>query len=340
MNVKPLLEVIQTPLERTFRVYAHDYPFTYSGWHHHPEYELHLIRRSRGHFYVGTYAGEFAPGNLVMTGPNLPHMWVSDAGDRDADGVIAGRDLVLQLSAGFSERCVSEFSDCVGLTDLIEASRAGIEFSAAASAEAADLLEALLTAGGFERMALFFSLLRVLEEDRKRRSLSLKGADHECAQPKRLERILAYIAENFNRSDLSCREVAQVEGMGLPAFSRLFERHIKCTCVEYINHLRIYKACQLLTETEDQITSIGLEVGYDTLSTFNRNFMRLIRRTPSAFRAERRPAAPASPRKIPQAGSGGRDQCSSESTAERRAPRRSSSTGTGGCSGAATLPTA
>lgn len=340
MNVKPLLEVIQTPLERTFRVYAHDYPFTYSGWHHHPEYELHLIRRSRGHFYVGTYAGEFAPGNLVMTGPNLPHMWVSDAGDRDADGVIAGRDLVLQLSAGFAERCVSEFSDCVGLANLIEASRAGIEFSAAASAEARDLLEALLTAGGFERMALFFSLLRVLEEDRKRRSLSLKGADHECAQPKRLERILAYIAENFDRSDLSCREVAQVEGMGLPAFSRLFERHIKCTCVEYINHLRIYKACQLLAETEDQITSIGLEVGYDTLSTFNRNFMRLIKRTPSAFRAERKPAAPASPRKTPQAGSGGRDQCSSESTAVRRAPRRSSSAGTDGCSGAATLPTA
>ncbi|MBP0650113.1 cupin domain-containing protein, partial [Mycobacterium tuberculosis] len=112
MTVKPLLEVIQAPLERTFRVYAHDYPFAYSGWHHHPEYELHLIRRSGGHFYVGTYAGEFGPGNLVMTGPNLPHMWVSDANDRDADGRIAGRDLVLQLSAGFVERCIAEFTDC------------------------------------------------------------------------------------------------------------------------------------------------------------------------------------------------------------------------------------
>ena len=160
MNVRPVLEVIQTPLERTFRVYAHDYPFTYSGWHHHPEYELHLIRRSRGHFYVGTYAGEFGPGNLVMTGPNLPHMWVSGAHDRDADGRIVGRDLVLQLSAGFVERCVAGFSDCAGLTGLIEASRAGIEFSAAASAEGAARMEALLAADGFERMALFFSLLR------------------------------------------------------------------------------------------------------------------------------------------------------------------------------------
>jgi AraC-like DNA-binding protein len=325
MNTRPVLEVIQTPLERTFRVYAHDYPFAYSGWHHHPEYELHLIRRSGGHFYVGTYAGEFGPGNLVMTGPNLPHMWISSANDRDGDGRIVGRDVVLQLSAGFAERCVAGFSDCAGLAGLLEASRAGIEFSAAASVEAAARMEALLTANGFERIGLFFSLFRILEEDCERKSLSLQGADHECAQPKRLERILAYIAENFNRSDLSCLAVARVEGMGLPAFSRLFERHIKCTCVEYINHLRIYKACQLLTETEYQITSIGLEVGYDTLSTFNRNFRRLIDKTPSAFRAERRFADPAASMRIRQADGGGKVQCLLESTAEHGAPRLSSS---------------
>ena len=336
MNTRPVLEVIQTPLERTFRVYAHDYPFAYSGWHHHPEYELHLIRRSSGHFYVGTYAGEFGPGNLVMTGPNLPHMWVSSANDRDVDGRIVGRDLVLQLSAGFAERCVAGFSDCAGLAGLLEASRAGIEFSAAASVEGAERIEALLTADGFERMALFFILLRILEEDRGRKSLSLKGEDHECAQPKRLERILAYIAQNFNRSDLSCREVAEVEGVGLPAFSRLFERHIKCTCVEYINHLRIYKACQLLAETEYQITTIGLEVGYDTLSTFNRNFRRLIGRTPSAFRAGRRFAEPAASRRIPQADGGGKVQCLLELTAERGGPRLSSTTIAGACATADT----
>ncbi len=319
MNKKPVLEVIQTPLERTFRVYAHDYPFAYSGWHHHPEYELHLIRRSRGRFYVGTYAGEFGPGNLVMTGPNLPHMWVSNSDDRDAEGRIGGRDLVLQLSAGFAERCLSAFSDCSGLSNLFEASRAGIEFSQAASSEAARLMEALLEASGLERMALFFTLLKSLHEDRERKSLSLMGADHECAQPRRLERILAYIAENFDRPALSCREIADGEGMGLPAFSRLFERHVQCTCVEYINHLRIYKACQLLIETDAPITTIGLEVGYDTLSTFNRNFRRLINKTPSAFRAERKSGERAASAGIHPLTMEGKGKCISESTAAPRA---------------------
>lgn len=318
MNARPVLEVIETPLERTFRVYAHDYPFAYSGWHHHPEYELHLVRRSCGRFYVGTYAGEFGPGNLVMTGPSLPHMWVSDSNDRDADGCIRGRDLVLHLSSGFAERCVAAFADCSGLSGLIEAARAGIEFSPAASAQATGLMEALLAADGLDRMALFFTLFKILEEDRERKSLSLKGADHECAQPRRLERILAYIAENFDRPTLSCREIARVEGMGLPAFSRLFERHVRCTCVEYINHLRIYKACQLLMETDEPITTIGLEVGYDTLSTFNRNFRRLIEKTPTAFRAERKSDDPAATKSIRPLGMGGTGKWVSEPNAESR----------------------
>jgi AraC-like DNA-binding protein len=263
-------------------------------------------------------------------------MWISAANERDADGRIGGRDLVLQLSAGFAERCLAGFSDCAGLAGLLEASRAGIEFSAAASAEGATRMEALLAADGFERMALFFNLLTTLEEDRGRRSLSLKGADHECAQPKRLERILAFIAQNFNRPDLSCREVAQVEGMQQAAFSRLFERHIKCTCVEYINHLKIYKACQLLTETELNITTIGLEVGYDTLSTFNRNFRQLVGKTPSAFRADRRFADPASSKAVPPSDSRGEARRLAEMTARRRVADTPPASGSAG----ADLPTA
>lgn len=294
MNTKPLREVIETPLARTFRVYSHDYPFPFSGWHHHPEYELHLVRKSSGLCYVGTYAGPFEAGNLVLTGPNLPHMWVSDTstpGDHDGEDRIFGRDLVLQFSAGFIDKCVAEFSDCAGLSSFLEESRAGIEFSPTTAAQAAALLERLLEAEGLERLSLFFRILRILDGDERRKPLSLLGSVYECTQPRRLDRMLVYIANNFNRPDLTCQEVAGHEGMGLSAFSRFFERHIKCSCLEYINRLRIYKACQLLMETDDRITAISYDVGYDTLSTFNRNFQRLIGTSPSEFRSERRAAS-------------------------------------------------
>jgi AraC-like DNA-binding protein len=228
-----------------------------------------------------------------MTGPNLPHMWVTDASgqdERNHEDRIIGRDLVLQFNATFVDKCVAEFADCSGLTTLLEASRAGVEFSVPAAEHAARAMHDLLNASGLHRLSLFFNLLKTLERDEKRKSLSLQGPDYECTQPKRLDSVLVFIATNFNRADLSCREIAEREGMGLSAFSRFFERHVKCTCLEYVNRLRIYKACQLLLETDDRVTSICFDVGYDTLSTFNRNFTRLVGTSPSAFRMERRAA--------------------------------------------------
>ena len=156
-------------------------------------------------------------------------------------------------------------------------------------------MEALLSAEGFERMALFFTLFkfwrRIASGSRCRsKALTTNAPSPNGSRGSWLISLRTLIV----RTCLAARW-RRLKGMGLSAFSRLFERHVKCSCVEYINHLRIYKACQLLIETDDHITSIGLRVGYDTLSTFNRNFIRLIGRTPSSFRAERRPADPTSP---------------------------------------------
>src|SRR3990172_8677902 len=55
----------------------HGAPDPLIRWHYHDAYELHFIIRSSGKLFVGDYIGEFSPGNLVLTGPRLPHNWVS-----------------------------------------------------------------------------------------------------------------------------------------------------------------------------------------------------------------------------------------------------------------------
>ena len=63
---------------RVVQGWAHGYPFHTVRWHFHPEYELHHVVATTGHYFVGDFIGEFGPGNLVLTGPNLPHNWISD----------------------------------------------------------------------------------------------------------------------------------------------------------------------------------------------------------------------------------------------------------------------
>ena len=290
MRTKPLREVIPVPLDRGVRSYQHGYPSEVTIWHNHPEYELHAIRRTSGLCYVGTYSGPFEPGNLVMAGPNLPHMWVTDRSGYD-EGTefghfIADRDVVVQFSEGFARGCVDLFSDASELSDLMALSSAGIQFSNATSAVVVPLMDELANTKGPHRLGLFFDIIGHLAEDKDRKILSVEWRATHCQHPRRLDNILRKITENLTRPDFTCSELAKREKMELSNFSRFFERHMNCSCTEYINRLRVYKACQLLIETDMRITAIAYDVGYGTLSTFNRNFQRFISLSPTAFRAQ------------------------------------------------------
>lgn len=48
-------------------------------WHFHPEVQLTLVLESRGHRMVGDNISPLHPGDLVLVGSNLPHVWHQDA---------------------------------------------------------------------------------------------------------------------------------------------------------------------------------------------------------------------------------------------------------------------
>ena len=77
------------------RCLAHGFPTPLARWHYHDEYELHLITATSGKVFVGDWIGPFQPGQLVLTGPRLPHNWVT----MDLpEGGVAERDLVIQFT--------------------------------------------------------------------------------------------------------------------------------------------------------------------------------------------------------------------------------------------------
>ena len=76
--MNPDLEVVAIGSGESFKAWEHGYPYRTVRWHFHPEYEIHHVVATTGQYFVGDFIGEFEPGNLVLTGPNLPHNWVSD----------------------------------------------------------------------------------------------------------------------------------------------------------------------------------------------------------------------------------------------------------------------
>jgi len=94
-----------------------------------------------------------------------------------------------------------------------------------------------------------------------------------------------YIHEHANDS-LSLRQVARVVNMSATYFSEKFKRATGINFVEYVARTRIEKARNLLENPNLRISEIAFEVGFQSLSQFNRAFKKFLGHSPSDFRAE------------------------------------------------------
>lgn len=98
-----------------------------------------------------------------------------------------------------------------------------------------------------------------------------------------LKTVVNYCARNFSR-DLSLGILEEELHISKYYISHLFSTKLKVRFNDYINSLRISDACRQLKQTDKTVTEISECVGFNTLRTFNRAFIRQIGMSPSEYR--------------------------------------------------------
>ncbi|NJL30345.1 MAG: helix-turn-helix transcriptional regulator [Phycisphaerales bacterium] len=96
-------------------------------------------------------------------------------------------------------------------------------------------------------------------------------------------RSLAHLEANLDRPD-SAADLARLVRMTPQGFSRFFHRQVGCTFVTYLNRWRISLACRKLLESDEPITKIAYQVGFNNLSNFHRRFRQFKDMTPAQYR--------------------------------------------------------
>ncbi|WP_244669640.1 AraC family transcriptional regulator [Kaistia sp. 32K] len=265
----------------------HDYPHHLAKWHHHPEYELHLIQESSGEMMIGDYVGDFRPGSLVLTGPGLPHNWVSAIlpGARVPD-----RDMLIQFSPAFADKVVALCPEFQDLGALFSDAARGVEFSGETAEAGRRLLREIGAANGPQRLVLFLELMAALAGRPEERRILSRAAAGDVAPPRasgKLEVAIHHISENY-ATPIRLAQVAGLCGMEASAFSRFFKKQTGHTFARYVNGTRVHSACNLLSRTDKPVTDICFEVGFNNVANFNRQFVRICGRSPSAYRRDSR----------------------------------------------------
>lgn len=96
-------------------------------------------------------------------------------------------------------------------------------------------------------------------------------------------RVVSYVVDN-HKEEITAQSVASEFDITVVELNRILLLQTEKNFFEFLNFMRINSACQLLVSTNMAITDIAIEVGYNTVKTFTRNFVHFKNITPSSYR--------------------------------------------------------
>ncbi|MGH2622121.1 MAG: AraC family transcriptional regulator [Sphingobacterium sp.] len=107
--------------------------------------------------------------------------------------------------------------------------------------------------------------------------------DNSHAQHDIITRSIAFLKEHI-ASRVELAHIAQHVHLSVSHFSKLFKARTGYSPIEYLNHLKIQKACYLLQFSQKRISVIAYELGFDDQYYFSRLFKEHMGNSPLHYR--------------------------------------------------------
>lgn len=163
----------------------------------------------------------------------------------------------------------------------------GIEVSGNSAQRIKEMLETLIALKGFDRVLQLLRIIHLLSESENISVIASAGYTNsqKGGDTARMNKVYTYVMNNF-KNKITISELAKLTNMTTTSFSRYFKTHANKTFSDFLSEIRIGHACKILIEDKIPISSACYDSGFQTLSNFNRQFKKITKRTPLAYRKE------------------------------------------------------
>ncbi|MFP8895485.1 AraC family transcriptional regulator [Chryseobacterium sp. EZn1] len=270
-------EIIEFEKGKSFKLFSPSLKNCFF-WHYHPEIELVYVEAVNGIRHVGKNISGFTDSDLLLIGSNVPHL------NFDYGIQTECRQLVLQMRESFLQDIILPVPEFENIKTLLERSYLGLSFSGETKITAVEKLQAIKDKNSFESLVGLIEILQILAH-----STEVKELNKEDTRIKwflndkiRMGTIYDYIHENYDRKP-NVNEVAQVVSLSTPAFCRYFKKQTNMTFTDFVNNYRINQAKIFLLK-DQSVTEVCFQVGFESLSYFNKLFKQHTGETPSEFK--------------------------------------------------------
>ena len=281
----------------------------HATWHFHPEHQLTLVLESRGYRMVGDSIVRLRRGDLVLVGANLPHVWhqevrSAECGARNEKARVSAASRAIQnpkskiqnsapavhaiivrflgtfLGADFLERPELE-----PVRALLRSAARGLHITGRTRDDVAEAMQRLASAKGLARIRELLTILDTLATSREVRSIASAGFVPQVStdDQERMQRVFRYIDLHLT-DEIDRTHVAAAAHLSPGAFSRFFKLRTGRSLPEYVNTLRIGRACEMLADDKWKVADVAMECGFANLANFNRHFRKITRLSPREYR--------------------------------------------------------
>lgn len=108
---------------------------------------------------------------------------------------------------------------------------------------------------------------------------------HENAEPPVIRRAKEFILEHQSE-DINLGQVARAVNTSTFYFCKMFKKVTGINFTDYLSRVRIEKSKNLLLNPNLRVSEIAFEVGFQSLTHFNRVFKKVLGQTPTEYRAQ------------------------------------------------------
>ncbi len=279
--MKASFESIAASGQRSFVVRQFEEDQFSAPYHFHPELELTFIVKGGGKRYVGSHMNEYAAGDLVLLGSNLPHCWKTTG----AATVEKSLSVVIHFQKDFLGAGFFSVPEMKRIRHLLHNSRYGVCFTGPQLKAKQQMLQLLKEEEAGSRLLLLLGILHELSVTTDLVLLD-KQSNHPAETINKKERIhaaMAYIVDNFQTA-VSLDGAAAAANMTPAAFCKYFKKLSRKTFIATVNDYRVDFAMGQLVNTDKPIAQVGFDSGFNDISNFYKTFKQHTRSSPLGYR--------------------------------------------------------
>ncbi len=286
--MKPLLREATLPTLHSFTVKELVDPHFDPNWHFHPDYQLFLVMGSTGTRFIGDHIKPFEAGDLVFLGPNMPHLWRNDHAYFENRPELYVHGIVVYFTEDFLGKEFFEKQEMLAIKAFFERAQRGLDIYGATRDWVAGQMLELTRLEGFDSVLQLLRILNRLAHSTDYSCISSLGyvnGYRRKPEAERMRKVHAFVMNHFQKP-ISLRDVAAIASMSPAAFCRYFKARTNKSFSDFISEIRIGHACKLLIEERMNVTQIGYECGFRTLSNFNRQFKAITKASPLQYQRQ------------------------------------------------------